>query len=127
MTDIISVLKADYQQFPYDQTYEIYAEDVYFKDPLNEFRGCDRYQQMIGFIQQWFTNPVLDLHDISQTDRDIRTDWTLSWTTPLPWKPRISINGWSELQLNEANLIVSHVDYWHCSVFDVIKQHNPFR
>jgi hypothetical protein len=127
MPDIISILKEDYQHFPHNQTYDLYAEDVYFKDPLNEFRGCDRYRQMIGFIQQWFENPTLELHHISQHERDIRTDWTLSWTTPLPWKPRISIPGWSELQLNDDDLIVSHVDYWHCSVFDVIKQHSPFR
>ncbi|MCY7277109.1 MAG: DUF2358 domain-containing protein, partial [Phormidesmis sp. CAN_BIN44] len=53
----------------------------------------------------------------------IRTDWTLSWNTPLPWKPRISISGWSELTINAENLIVSHIDYWSCSRLDVLKQH----
>lgn len=123
MPDILTVLKKDYQSFPSDQSYDIYAEDVYFKDPMNEFRGCDRYRQMIRFIDRWFTNPVLDLHNIQQTGQEIRTDWTLSWTTPLPWQPRISIKGWSELRLNKEGLIESHIDYWHCSRFDVLKQH----
>lgn len=123
MTDILTILKEDYQRFPEDQSYELYADDVYFKDPMNEFRGCDRYRQMIGFIKQWFTNPRLDLHNIQQTGRDIRTDWTLSWTTPLPWKPLIAIDGWSELRLNDDGLIESHIDYWHCSRLDVLKQH----
>lgn len=123
MTDILTILKEDYQRFPDDQSYNLYAEDVYFKDPMNEFRGCDRYRQMIGFIKRWFTDPRLDLHNIQQTGRDIRTDWTLSWTTPLPWQPRIAIDGWSELRLNEAGLIESHIDYWHCSRLDVLKQH----
>ena len=48
--NIIQVLKEDYQRFPRDQTYEIYAKDVYFKDPMTEFRGIKRYQAMIGFM-----------------------------------------------------------------------------
>jgi hypothetical protein len=121
--DILEILKADYRNFPQNQTYRIYAEDVYFKDPLNEFRGRARYQQMIQFINTWFLDPTLELHQIQRTDTNIRTDWTLSWTTPLPWKPRIVIPGWSELQVNAEGLIISHVDYWHCSRWDVLKQH----
>lgn len=120
--DIIEILKQDYQRFPVDQTYNIYANNVFFKDPLNQFRGLERYKQMIGFIQTWFINPQLDLHDISQSGDIIKTRWTLSWTTPLPWKPRISIPGWSELRLNADGLISSHIDYWDIPRLDVLKQ-----
>jgi len=125
--DIIEILKQDYQRFPVDQTYSIYAENVYFQDPLNKFRGVERYRQMIGFIKQWFINPQLDLHEINQTGDTITTRWRLSWTTPLPWKPRIAIPGWSELHLNSEKLIDSHIDYWDCSRFDVITQHLPYK
>ncbi|WP_414542834.1 DUF2358 domain-containing protein [Nostoc sp. CCY0012] len=121
--DIIEILKADYQRFPANQTYSIYAEDVYFQDPLNKFHGVKRYQQMIKFIETWFVNPRMDVHDIQRMGDTIKTEWTLSWNTPVPWKPRISIAGWSELGLNSDNLIISHIDYWHCSRLDVIKQH----
>ncbi|MDB9374338.1 DUF2358 domain-containing protein [Nodularia sphaerocarpa] len=121
--DIIEILKEDYQRFPANQTYSIYAEDVYFQDPLTKFRGIKRYQQMIKFIQTWFINPQMDVHDIQHLGDTIKTEWTLSWNTPVPWKPRISISGWSELSLNSASLIISHIDYWHCSPLDVIKQH----
>jgi Uncharacterized conserved protein (DUF2358) len=121
--DILQRLRDDYQRFPADPSYELYATDVYFKDPMTEFRGLARYQQMIGFIDRFFRNIQLDLHDIQQHDRQIRSDWTLSWTTPLPWRPRISISGWSELQLNDAGLIIAHIDYWHCTKLDVVKQH----
>ena len=123
--DIIDALKADYQNFPKHQTFSLYAEDVYFKDPMTEFSGCDRYRQMIQFIDRWFADPQLDLHQIQQRDRTIRTDWTLSWTTPLPWRPRITISGWSDLILNEAGRVISHIDYWHCSRLNVLKQHIP--
>ncbi|ABA23868.1 conserved hypothetical protein [Trichormus variabilis ATCC 29413] len=120
---IIEILKQDYQRFPVNQTYSIYAEDVYFQDPLNKFRGITRYKQMINFMQTWFLNIKMDLHDIQHLEDKIKTEWTLSWNTPLPWKPRISISGWSELGLNCEGLIVSHIDYWQCSPLDVIKQH----
>jgi Uncharacterized conserved protein (DUF2358) len=121
--DILEVLEADYRCFPHNQTYSIYAEDVYFKDPMNQFRGRDRYQKTIQFIATWFKNPKLDLHSMHRDGNQIRTDWTLNWTTPLPWQPRIAIGGWSELEVNEQGMIVSHIDYWHCSRWDVLKQH----
>jgi Uncharacterized conserved protein (DUF2358) len=121
--DIIEILKEDYKRFPENQTYSIYAQDVYFQDPLNKFRGVERYKLMIKFIKTCFLNTKMDLHDIQQQGDTIKTEWTLSWNTPLPWKPRISIPGWSELHLNDDNLIASHLDYWKCSPFDVLKQH----
>jgi len=121
--DIIEILKEDYQRFPVNQTYSIYAPDVYFQDPLNKFRGVKRYKEMINFIQTWFLNPKMDLHNIQRLGNTIKTEWTLSWNTPVPWKPRISIPGWSELTLNSDELIVSHIDYWNCSRIDVVKQH----
>ncbi|ARV60353.1 hypothetical protein BZZ01_18510 [Nostocales cyanobacterium HT-58-2] len=121
--NIIETLKQDYQRFPNNQTYSIYAQNVYFQDPVFKYRGLNLYKQMIKFIQTAFLNPKMDLHDINRTGDTIKTEWTLSWNTPVPWKPRISISGWSELRLNTQGLIVSHIDYWHCSRFDVLKQH----
>ena len=120
--DIISILQQDYQKFPVDQNYSIYAENVYFEDPLNKFHGIERYQKMISFINSWFDNVQLDLHDISQSGNALESRWTLSWTAPVPWKPRMVIPGWSELKLNEDGLINSHIDYWDISRLDVLKQ-----
>ena len=51
---ILEIIQRDYQQFPKDQTYSIFTENVFFKDPLNEFRGVSRYQKMIQFLDRWF-------------------------------------------------------------------------
>lgn len=120
---ILDRLQQDYQTFPQNQSYELYAPDVYFQDPMMQFRGIDRYRQMVGFMTTWFKNIQLDLHDISQQEEAIVTRWTLSWNTPLPWNPRISISGSSELKINADGLIYSHIDYWDCSRLDVVKQH----
>jgi hypothetical protein len=121
--DIITTLRQDYAKFPLDQNYQIYAEDVYFQDPLTRFRGIDRYRQTIEFIQTWFKNPQLDLAEIDRVEDLITTRWSLSWNTPLPWYPRIEITGNSELLLNDRELIISHIDYWDCPPLDVLKQH----
>jgi Uncharacterized conserved protein (DUF2358) len=120
--DILEILKEDYRRFPENQTYSIYAKDVYFEDPVNRFTGFDRYRKMIGFMGTFFQNIKLDLHDISQLGDTVETRWTLSWKAPLPWKPQMAISGRSELKINSDGLICSHIDYWDCSRLDVFKQ-----
>ncbi|MCG9892943.1 MAG: DUF2358 domain-containing protein [Thermosynechococcaceae cyanobacterium MS004] len=120
--NILNVLKADYAQFPRNQTYALYDPQVYFKDPWISFRGVTQYRWMIGFIERSFLDVRMELHDIRQVDDLIQSDWTLSWIAPLPWKPALSISGRSELTLNAAGLIQSHVDFWNCSRWDVVKQ-----
>lgn len=110
--DIIETLQQDYRRFPKEQTFEIYVENVFFKDPLNQFWGIDRYKKMIAFLERWFSNIQLDLHKIERENQSIRTDWTLFLTCPLPWKPRLKIAGSSLLELNEEDLIFAHIDYW---------------
>ncbi len=124
--NIIEILKDDYDRFPENQTYSIYAENVYFQDPLNKFTGVERYKKMINFIQTWFINCKMDVHDIKQDGNNIKTEWTLNWNSPLPWKPKISISGWSELSLDADNLICSHIDYWHTTPLEVVKQNFNF-
>ncbi len=120
---IIEQLKEDYARFPENQTYSLYAKDVRFKDPLNSFSGVERYQKMIGFLSHFFQNVQMDLHSIEQAEPSlIATHWTLNMTAPAPWSPRLSIPGRSELRLNADQLIDSHIDYWNCSRFDVLKQ-----
>lgn len=122
--DILTALRQDYSKFPQNQTYSLYSEDVFFKDPMTEFRGVKKYQEMISLIARFFKNPQLDLHEIQQTGDQIRTDWTLSWTTPLPWKPRIRISGWSDLTLDlTTGLITQHIDSWNCTRWNVVQQH----
>jgi hypothetical protein len=125
--DIITVLRQDYASFPIDQSYQIYAEDVYFQDPLTRFTGLDRYRRTIAFIQVWFKEPALELWEIGRVDMLITTRWSLSWNTPLLWYPRIEITGRSELVVDDRGLIVSHIDYWDCSPLDVFWQHFRLR
>ncbi|NJL53209.1 MAG: DUF2358 domain-containing protein [Hydrococcus sp. SU_1_0] len=122
LSDLIAILQADYGRFPANQTYEIYADDVYFKDPLTEFRGVKKYREMIGFLQRFFGKIELEIHGVEPAAELIKTEWTLHMTSPLPWQPRLSIPGRSELQVNADNLIIAHIDYWHISPWSVLRQ-----
>ena len=120
--DILDILRQDYQRFPEAQTFNIYAADVFFKDPLNEFRGVARYKKMIGSLGSLFKDIDLELHKINRDNATIRTDWTLNMTCPLPWRPRLSISGYSLLEVNEDELIISHIDYWNDAPLKVLGQ-----
>jgi len=120
---LVEQLKQDYARFPKDQTYSLYAEDVHFKDPMNEFDGASRYRKMIGFIGWFFGDVQMDLHEIQQVDPTLITmQWTLNLTPPVPWSARLAIPGHTELKVNEEGLICAHVDYWERSRLDVLKQ-----
>lgn len=124
--DILETLKDDYAKFPEDQTYSLYADQVYFKDPLNEFHGLKRYQLMIGTIKTIFQDVQMDLHEIHREGETIKMEWTLNLTSPFPWKPRLAIPGYSELKINAEGLIDSHIDWWHISRWEVFKQNFSF-
>jgi hypothetical protein len=116
-------IRQDYARFPDDQSYDLYAEDVYFEDPLNRFNGVKRYREMIAFIKRWFQNPALELHGLDpQGEYQFQTQWTLSWTAPLPWQPAMAISGWTDYRLNEQGQIIAHIDHWHCSRWSVVMQ-----
>ena len=122
----VEIIKEDYQRFPENQTYSIYAEDVYFKDPLNEFTGKEKYKKMIQFLGKFFQNIKMEVHSVRTEECTIVTEWTLNMTSPLPWKPRLSIPGWSELTTNPEGIITAHVDRWKISPWDVLKQNFAF-
>ena len=121
--NILEILQEDYARFPMNQTYTLYADGVHFKDPLTQFYGIERYKDMIAFMSNWFQEIKMDLHSIEQEYVLIETRWTLSWRSPLPWRPAIAISGRSELTLNPEGKIASHYDYWDISPWDVLKQH----
>ena len=124
--DVIDILKKDYKNFPKCQSFEIYADDVCFSDPLNSFKGVGRYQKMINFMDSFFSDMNLELHAIEQEGQLISTEWTLTMASPLPWKPVIKISGSSELELNNDFLITFHRDYWKISPWQVLVQNFRF-
>lgn len=113
--------------FEQDIAYDIYTTNICFTDPINTFHGKLSYRIVYWSLrfhaQLFFTNIVLDLHDVSQTDDNIiEANWTVRGTLRLPWKPKIHFNGNSRYVLNEEGSIYQHIDTWDRKPTEVLRQ-----
>ena len=62
-----------------------------FIDPLNKFRGIQKYKDNIQLLKEsaLFTDARMDLHEARVIDSStVLTSWTLSMTfKAFPWRP----------------------------------------
>ncbi len=60
--------------FETDLSYDIYTKDIYFRDPVNTFKGKFNYRIIFWTLRfhgkLFFTSLYFDLHDIKQTAPD---------------------------------------------------------
>ena len=113
--------------FEKDISYEIYAKDIYFQDPINKFKGKFNYHIIFWTLRfharLFFTQIYFDLHDVSQTAQDtILANWTVRGVLRVPWKARIFFNGYSTYTLNKDGLIYNHIDTWDRKPSEILKQ-----
>jgi len=124
----IAILKQDLPNlFNTDISYDIYSQDIYFKDPVNTFKGKFNYRIIYWTLRfhgrLFFTELYFDLHDIHQaSDNTIRADWTVRGTLRLPWKPKLFFNGYSIYTLNADALINQHIDTWDRPPGEILRQ-----
>ncbi|NET00644.1 MAG: DUF2358 domain-containing protein [Sphaerospermopsis sp. SIO1G1] len=125
---MIDILKADLPTlFAEDISYDIYSEDILFRDPVNKFKGKFNYRIIFWTLrfhgQLFFTEIAFDLHDVSQTDENtILANWTVQGVLRVPWKARIFFNGYSTYKLNDEGLIYEHIDTWDREPGEILKQ-----
>ncbi|MFW6358891.1 MAG: DUF2358 domain-containing protein [Chroococcales cyanobacterium] len=113
--------------FQEDISYDIYTQDIYFKDPVNTFKGKFNYRIIYWTLrfhaQLFFTEIYFDLHDIKKVNKEtIKAYWTVRGTLRVPWKAKIFFNGDSTYSLNEAGLIDNHIDSWDRKPSEILKQ-----
>lgn len=113
--------------FETDISYDIYTQDISFKDPVNQFKGKFNYRLIFWTLRfhgrLFFSDLHFDLHDVRVEDElTIRADWTVRGTLRLPWRPKIFFNGYSIYSLNEQGQIYDHRDTWDRSPIEVLGQ-----
>ncbi len=113
--------------FQQDISYDIYSSDIFFKDPVNTFKGKFNYRIIFWTLRfharLFFTEIFFDVHDIAQPDRDvILATWTVRGTLRVPWRSKIYFNGSSTYKLNAAQQINQHLDTWDRSPQAILKQ-----
>jgi hypothetical protein len=125
---IIDVLKQDLPTlFEEDISYDIYSQDILFRDPVNKFKGKLNYRIIFWTLrfhgQLFFTDIAFDLHDVSQTDEStILATWTVRGTLRVPWKARLFFNGYSTYKLNDEGFIYEHIDTWDREPGEILQQ-----
>ena len=113
--------------FEIDLSYDIYTKDIYFRDPVNTFKGKFNYRIIFWTLRfhgkLFFTSLYFDLHDIKQTAADtIVANWTVRGTLRVPWKASILFNGYSTYKLTPEGLIYEHIDTWDRQPTEILKQ-----
>ncbi|MBD2335568.1 DUF2358 domain-containing protein [Calothrix sp. FACHB-156] len=125
---IIEILKQDLPTlFEKDISYNIYTQDIYFRDPVNKFKYKFNYRIIFWTLRfharLFFTQIFFDLHEVYQSAEDtILAKWTVRGVLRVPWKAKIFFNGYSTYKLNQDNLIYEHIDNWDRKPSKILRQ-----
>ncbi|BAZ01234.1 hypothetical protein NIES37_52330 [Tolypothrix tenuis PCC 7101] len=125
---VIEILKQDLPTlFEKDISYDIYTQDIYFRDPVNKFKYKFNYRIIFWTLrfhaQLFFTQIFFDLHEVYQSAEDtILAKWTVRGVLRVPWKAKIFFNGYSTYKLNQENLIYEHIDTWDRKPSEILRQ-----
>ncbi|MEH2311394.1 MAG: DUF2358 domain-containing protein [Nostoc sp.] len=125
---VIKTLKEDLPTlFKKDISYDIYTDDIYFKDPVNTFKYKFNYRIIFWTLRfharLFFTQIYFDVHEVSQSAEDtILAKWTVRGALRVPWKAGLLFNGYSTYKLNQDNFIYEHIDTWDRKPGEILKQ-----
>ncbi|MBE8988570.1 DUF2358 domain-containing protein [Nostoc sp. LEGE 12450] len=125
---VIKTLKEDLPTlFEKDISYDIYTQDIYFKDPVNTFKYKFNYRIIFWTLRfharLFFTQIHFDVHEVYQSAEDtILAKWTVRGVLRVPWKAGLLFNGYSTYKLNQDNLIYEHIDTWDRKPGEILQQ-----
>ena len=131
MEQLITTLQQDLPTlFERDISYEIYTNDIYFRDPVNKFKGKFNYRLIFWTLRfharLFFTEIAFDLHDVSESSNDtILATWTVRGVLRVPWQAKLLFNGYSTYKLNPDGLIYEHIDTWDKKPGEILQQFWP--
>lgn len=94
-------------------TFDIYREDIVFKDPLNTFSGIENYKQIFWGLRFhgriFFKALWVDILRIWQpTENIIMIRWTICGVPRVPWEVQGRFDGTSEYKLDSKGKIYEH-------------------
>ena len=125
---VIKTLKQDLPTlFQKDISYDIYTQNIYFKDPVNTFQYKFNYRIIFWTLRfharLFFTQIYFDVHEVYQSAEDtILAKWTVRGVLRVPWKAGLLFNGYSTYKLNQDNLIYEHIDTWDRKSGEILRQ-----
>ena len=90
---------------------EVFAPQVYFKDPFNEIKGRAK---LVGLFEHMFTTlhePMFRIHHKAGTGNTGYLEWRFYFKLK-PNQAVKQINGMSKIVIDEQGWVIVHIDYW---------------
>ena len=85
------------------------SKDIIFVDPFNNIKGVNAFKNIFYHMFENVTDPKFLIVDYSISKKRVYLKWKMTF---FAFKSLQTIEGMSELLLNDVGKIVSHVDYW---------------
>ena len=85
------------------------SQDIIFVDPFNNIKGVNAFKNIFYHMFENVTDPKFLIVDYSISKKRVYLKWKMTF---FAFKSLQTIEGMSELLLNDVGKIVSHVDYW---------------
>ncbi|CAL0326372.1 unnamed protein product [Lupinus luteus] len=96
-----------------DLNYDIYRDDITFKDPLNTFTGIEKYKLIFWALRFHgkilFREVALDVYRVWQPSENvILIRWNLRGVPRVPWEAKGEFQGTSRYKLDRNGKIYEH-------------------
>ena len=85
------------------------SKDIIFVDPFNNIKGVNAFKNIFYHMFEIVTDPKFLIVDYSISKKRVFLKWKMTF---FAFKSLQTIEGMSELLLNDVGKIVSHIDYW---------------
>jgi steroid delta-isomerase len=100
-------------------TKEVYAADVWFRDPFKEIHGEPEFEAYLLRGSSAVAQYSMDWKDVAEHDGDFYFRWVMTLKLKRDGKndPSTVNNGISHVRFNAAGLVIFHEDYFDAATF----------
>ena len=92
-----------------DEFDNLISKDIIFVDPFNHIKGINSFKNIFYHMFEKVKEPRFFVLDYSINKQRVFLKWKMTF---LAFKSLQTIEGMSELLLNDDGKVVSHTDYW---------------
>ncbi|MED6111292.1 hypothetical protein PIB30_051146 [Stylosanthes scabra] len=110
----IRTLREDFPQiFFKEPSFDVYRDDIVFKDPMNTFVGIEKYKSLLWALRFhgriFFRALWVDVISVWQpVENVIMVRWSVHGILQIPWESRGRFDGTSEYKLDRKGKIYEH-------------------
>ena len=88
---------------------DLVVKDIIFIDPFNNIKGLENFKNIFYHMFDTVEEPKFDIVDYAQNKDHIFLKWKMTFYA---FKASQTIEGMSDITLNNEGKVISHLDYW---------------